>query len=57
MNPGGTRLDPEWVTVILAALVYAGDIVLAIPGKKFDATGLQQLAATGMDEVDGPRLY
>ncbi|MBW6511065.1 MAG: hypothetical protein K0A93_02960 [Desulfuromonadaceae bacterium] len=51
MNPGGTRLEPEWVTVILAALVYSGDIVLAIPGKKFDATGLQQLAATGMDEL------
>jgi hypothetical protein len=51
MNPGGGRLEPEWVAVILAALVYSGDIVLAIPGKKFDATGLQQLAATGMDEL------
>jgi hypothetical protein len=51
MNPGGSRLEPEWVSVILAALVYSGDIVLAIPGKKFDATGLQQLAATGMDEL------
>ena len=51
MNPGGARLEPEWVAVILAALVYSGDIVLAIPGKKFDATGLQQLAATGMDEL------
>ncbi|MEA3639187.1 MAG: DUF6079 family protein [Lamprobacter sp.] len=51
MNPGGSHLEPEWVTVLLAALVYSGDIVLAIPGKKFDATGLQQLAATGMDEL------
>ena len=51
MNPGGSRLEPEWVTVLVAALVYSGDIVLAIPGKKFDATGLQQLAATGMDEL------
>lgn len=51
MNPGGGRLEPEWVTVILATLVYAGDIVLSIPGKKFDATGLQQLAATNMDEL------
>jgi len=39
------------VAVMLTALVYSGDIVLAIPGKKFDATGLQQLAATGMDEL------
>lgn len=51
MNPGGAQLEPEWVVVILAALVHSGDIVLAIPGRKFDATGLQQLAATGMDEL------
>ena len=51
MNPGGSRLEPEWVSVLAAALVYSGDIVLAIPGKKFDATGLQQLAATDMDEL------
>ncbi len=51
MNPGGSRLEPEWVSVLVAALVYSGDIVLAIPGKKFDATGLQQLAATDMDEL------
>lgn len=51
MNTGGSRLEPEWVTVLAAALVYSGDIVLAIPGRKFDATGLQQLAASGMDEL------
>lgn len=51
MNPGGSRLEPEWITVLIAALVYSGDIVLSVPGKKFDATGLQQLAATGMDEL------
>ena len=51
MNPGGSRLEPEWMTVLVAALVYSGDVVLSIPGKKFDATGLQQLAATGMDEL------
>src|SRR5680860_612977 len=51
MNPGGSRLEPEWVSVLVAALVYSGDIVLSITGKKFDATGLQQLAATGMDEL------
>ena len=51
MDPSGFRLEPEWVAVILAALVYSGDIVLAIPGKKFDATELPQLAATSMDEL------
>ena len=51
MDPGGLRLEPEWVSVLVAALVYSGDVVLAIPGKKFDAAELQQLAATDMDEL------
>lgn len=51
MNPGGTRLEPEWVVVILAALVYTGDIIIAIPGRKFDATNLPLLAATDVDEL------
>ena len=51
MNPGGARLEPEWVVVILAALVYTGDIMISIPGRKFDATNLQLLAATDVDEL------
>ncbi len=50
MNPGTSRLEPEWVVVILVTLVYSGYIVLAIPGNKFDAIGLAQFAATGMGE-------
>ena len=51
MDLSGFRLEPEWVAVILAALVYSGDIVLAIPGKNFDATELPQLASTSTDEL------
>ncbi|MGK5093976.1 DUF6079 family protein [Deltaproteobacteria bacterium TL4] len=51
LNPGAFRLEPEWVVVLLAALVYSGDILLSIPGNKFDATALQKLAATSMDEL------
>lgn len=51
MDPGGSRLEPELVAVVAAALVYTGDIVLAIPGKKFDATQLGALASAGMDEL------
>lgn len=45
------RLEPEWAAVLLAALVYSGDLVLAVPGQKFDATGLPGLAATPIDEL------
>src|SRR5699024_8484365 len=50
-DPAGTRIEPEWLIVLVAALVYSGDIVLAIPGMKFDAAKLPQLAAAGMDEL------
>ena len=45
------RLEPEWAAILLAALVYTGDLVLAVPGQKFDATGLPALAATPLDEL------
>ena len=51
MNPGVFRLEPEWVVVLIASLVYSGEVVLAIVGKKFDATGLLQLASTSIDEL------
>jgi len=51
LAPQRFRLEPEWAVVVLAALVYAGEVVLSIPGKKFDATGLAQLAGTGIDEL------
>jgi hypothetical protein len=51
MDKDRYRLEPAWATVVLAALVYSGDLVLAIPGKKFDATGLLQLAGTSVDEL------
>jgi hypothetical protein len=51
MDPDTFRLEPEWVIVLIAALIYSGETVLAIPGKKFDTVALQQLAATGMEEL------
>ncbi len=51
MAPGTYRLEPEWVVVLLASLVYSGDLVLAIPGKKFDATDVAVLAATSLDDL------
>ena len=51
LAPQSLRLEPEWAVVILAALTYSGDIVLSIPGRKFDATALPALASTPIDEL------
>jgi hypothetical protein len=51
LAPQTLRLEPEWTVIVLASLVYSGDVVLAIPGKKFDATSLPQLAGTGIDDL------
>ena len=51
MDKDRQRLEPEWVVVVLAALVYSGHLVLAIPGRKFNAVGLSQLAATAVDDL------
>lgn len=51
MNPARFRLEPEWIVVLIAALVYSGDIVLSIPGDKFDSTKLKQLASNKIDEL------
>lgn len=51
MAAGQYRLEPQWVVVLSAALVYNGDIVLAIPGNKFDANNLDALVTTSVEEL------
>jgi len=45
------RLEPEWVVVVLGTLVHSGEVVLAIPGNKLDASKLDELAATPIDQL------
>src|SRR5207248_4925138 len=52
--PEKYRLEPEWAVVLLAALVYSGDIVLAIPGKKFDANNLDTRSEEHTSELQSP---
>ncbi len=51
MAPDTYRLEPEWVVVVLASLVYSGHVVLAIPGRKFDATDVAALAAAPLADL------
>lgn len=51
MAPGQYRLEREWVVVLSTALVYNGDIVLAVPGNKFDANNLDTLVTTSVEEL------
>ena len=51
MAPSKYRLESEWVAVLLAALVYSGDIVLAIVGDKFDPGSLPKLVSTPISQL------
>jgi len=51
MAPAIYRLEPEWVVVVIASLIYSGDLVMAVPGKKLDATNLSLLSAMSIDEL------
>jgi len=51
LDVSSARLEPEWVVVVLAALVHAGELVLCIPGVKYDAGSVAQLAASNLDEL------
>ncbi len=51
LAPDRFRLEPEWVVVVLAALVYNGDLALALPGKKLDSTALDALVATPIADL------
>ncbi len=51
MAPSTYRLEPEWMVVVLASLVYSGHVVVAIPGRKFDATDVSVLAAAPLADL------
>jgi hypothetical protein len=45
------KLEPAWVAVVLLALVYTGEITLAIPGRKIDAGNLEEAAKIGIGDL------
>ncbi|MBN1136469.1 MAG: ATP-binding protein [Anaerolineae bacterium] len=51
MAPQQYRLEPEWGVVLLVAMVYGGEAVLALPGRKVDAGNLDDLANVSWDDL------
>ncbi|WP_338457640.1 DUF6079 family protein [Methylococcus capsulatus] len=49
--PTKYRLEPDLLIIVLGALVYSGDIVLAITGDKIDAGKLSLLAERPLDDL------
>ncbi|MBF0096963.1 MAG: ATP-binding protein [Magnetococcales bacterium] len=48
---GTIRLEMEWCVVTLGALVHAGELIITLAGKKFDAGNLNELAACPVDDL------
>jgi hypothetical protein len=52
------QLEPEWVSVILLALVYNGDIVLSLDGREeLDASTLERALTRSMTDIVNFRFY
>ena len=51
LAPQKLRIEPELAVVVLAALVYSGDLVLSVPGAKYDATSVGKLAAATIEDL------
>ena len=47
------RLEPEYVGVLLAALVYHGDVVVAYPGAKITAANLEEMTKKSGSDLTG----
>lgn len=45
------RLEEELLIVVISTLVYAGEVVLSIPGKEFTATNLRELSQIPLDDL------
>lgn len=52
------KLEPEWVAVILLALVYNGDIVLSLDGREdLDACTLERVLTRSMPDIVNFRFF
>ena len=49
--PGRFALEPDLVAVVLAALVYAGDVVVSVAGRKVDSSNLSEGSGQLVDDL------
>lgn len=49
--PGRFGLEPDLLAVILAALVYSGDVIVSVAGRKIDSANLGEGSASIVDEL------
>ncbi len=54
---GHFKLEPEWVAIMLLALVYSGDITLTIGRETLDAGNIERAALLGLDALTDFRFY
>lgn len=45
------KLEPEWLLVVLLAMVYSGDVVLQLPGDRVDAGNLSAVPRLSMETL------
>lgn len=50
-------LEPPWVAVVMAALIYSGDIEATYGSKRVDAGSVRELATMSMSDLIGFRHY
>ncbi|MDK9714457.1 MAG: DUF6079 family protein [Sulfuritalea sp.] len=52
-DDGKMRLEPDWVVLTIACLVFSGEVVLAITGDKIDSSKLNQFIDRSLDDLTG----
>ncbi|MEI2614069.1 MAG: DUF6079 family protein [Methylotenera sp.] len=52
-DDGHSRLEPDWLLLVIACLVYSGDVVLAITGDKIDSGRLNLFTDKSFDDLTG----
>ena len=46
------RLEPEWVAVVMVALIYSGDIEVTYGSKKVNASNIRELATMSLADLE-----